>query len=86
MYSACARLSRRRPIFAHSRWSFLKPAMPPKKEGFPMTPALRKWSKEIGRKGGKVGGIRTALNMTPAERAERARKAARARWSKKGKA
>jgi len=62
--------------------------MAPKKgefPGFPVTKALREWYAKIGKKGGKVGGMRTALNMTPEQRAERARKAARARWSKKRK-
>jgi hypothetical protein len=47
-----------------------------------MTKALREWYAKIGKKGGKVGGMRTALNMTPEQRAERARKAAAARWRK----
>ena len=52
---------------------------------FPMTKELRKWYQTIGREGGLKGGIRTALNMTPEERTERARKAAAARWSKRKK-
>jgi hypothetical protein len=50
---------------------------------FPMTEAHRKFFQEIGRRGGLKGGIRTALNMTPEERRERAVKASRARWGKK---
>ena len=34
--------------------------------------------KESGRKGGKIGGKRSLVTMTPAERTERARKAAAA--------
>ena len=37
----------------------------------------------LGRKGGQKGGKARAENMTTAERREAARKAARARWSKK---
>lgn len=36
----------------------------------------------LGRKGGLKGGKARAASMTPAERSEAARKAARARWSK----
>jgi hypothetical protein len=36
----------------------------------------------LGRKGGLRGGRARAAKMTPAERSEAARKAARARWSK----
>jgi len=50
--------------------------------GFPMTKALREWYAKIGKKGGLRGGIRAALNMTPEQRVERARKAALARWKK----
>jgi hypothetical protein len=54
-----------------------------------MTKALREWYESIGRKGGKKGGAkgghRAALNMTPEERVERARKAAAARWKKRKK-
>lgn len=34
----------------------------------------------LGRKGGKKGGKARAANMTPEQRSEAARKAARARW------
>lgn len=37
----------------------------------------------LGRKGGKKGGKARASNMTPEQRSEAARKAARARWSAK---
>ncbi len=51
----------------------------------PMTKALREWYAKIGKKGGAKGGHRAALNMTPEQRQERARKAAEARWKKKPK-
>ena len=56
-----------------------------RRKGFPMTEELRSWFQKIGRRGGLKGGIRTALNMTPEQRRERAVKASRARWSKKRK-
>jgi hypothetical protein len=37
----------------------------------------------LGRKGGLKGGKARAAKMTPEQRAESARKAAKARWSKK---
>ena len=54
-----------------------------KRRRFPMTEQLREFYSEIGKLGGAKGGHRAALNMTPEQRAERARKAARARWRKK---
>lgn len=36
----------------------------------------------IGKKGGRKGGLKSAANMTPEERTERARKAVRAQWKK----
>ena len=39
----------------------------------------------LGRRGGLKGGRARAANMTPEQRAEIARKAAAARWSKKGR-
>lgn len=38
---------------------------------------------EMGRKGGKIGGKRRLKTMTAKERKEIAKKAAKARWSKK---
>ncbi len=38
---------------------------------------------ELGRRGGLKGGKARAAKLTPEERSESARKAARARWSKK---
>lgn len=43
--------------------------------------------RELGSRGGKAGGKRCLDTMTPAQRTERAQKAAQARWGKpkKGK-
>ena len=38
---------------------------------------------ELGRRGGLKGGKARAAKMTPEERSESARKAAKARWAKK---
>ena len=38
---------------------------------------------ELGRRGGKKDGTARAAKMTPEERSESARKAAKARWAKK---
>ena len=60
------------------------PSDPPKKR-----PAKKPEHKKdpaavaLGRKGGLKGGKARAATMTPEERAESARKAARARWAKK---
>jgi hypothetical protein len=37
------------------------------------------------RKQGRVGGLKRAKNMTPAERSEQARKAVQVRWAKETK-
>jgi hypothetical protein len=37
----------------------------------------------MGKKGGKIGGKRRLITMTPEERSERASIAARARWEKR---
>jgi hypothetical protein len=44
---------------------------------------LSKVMSEMGRRGGKIGGKKTAANMTPAQRKKRARKAAQTRWNSK---
>jgi hypothetical protein len=38
----------------------------------------------LGRRGGKIGGKRRLVTMTPAQRSAVARKAARAKWAKRG--
>jgi hypothetical protein len=38
---------------------------------------------ELGRLGGKKGGVARSQNMTPKQRSDAARKAAEARWSKR---
>jgi hypothetical protein len=37
---------------------------------------------ELGRRGGKIGGKARAAKMTPEQRSEAAKKAARARWDR----
>ena len=37
---------------------------------------------ELGRKGGKIGGLARAPRLTPEQRIDAARKAANARWNK----
>jgi hypothetical protein len=44
---------------------------------------LSKIMAEMGRKGGRIGGIRSLQTMTPAQRKKRAKAAAKARWKKK---
>ena len=44
---------------------------------------LRKLARIFGRRGGLKGGKARAEKMTPEERSESARKAAKARWAKK---
>ncbi len=56
--------------------------------GEQLTPKPRKRRKNphavaLGRKGGLKGGVSRAANLSPEQRAEIARAAARARWSKK---
>jgi hypothetical protein len=43
---------------------------------------FRQWGKRGGRQGGSEGGQTAASKLTPEERSERARRAARARWGK----
>lgn len=47
-----------------------------------MSKALLEELRKLGRKGGK----KSSRNMTPEQRTERAKKAVKARWDKKGKA
>jgi hypothetical protein len=44
---------------------------------------LRAFARELGRRGGLKGGRARAEKLTPEERKEIARKAAKARWDKK---
>jgi hypothetical protein len=39
---------------------------------------------DLGRRGGRKGGVARAAKLTATERSEAARKAVRARWSKRG--
>jgi hypothetical protein len=45
---------------------------------------LRALARELGRRGGLKGGKARAEKLTPEERKEIARKAAKARWDKRG--
>ena len=44
---------------------------------------MRELARKLGRRGGLKGGKARAAKMTPEERSEQARKAAKARWDKK---
>jgi len=48
----------------------------------PLPSELREYFAQIGRKGGKRGGLARAANMTAQARSESARKAVNARWEK----
>ncbi|MGN6373917.1 MAG: histone H1 [Solirubrobacteraceae bacterium] len=50
----------------------------------PQGPEKNPAAVELGRKGGLKGGKARAAKMTPEERSEAARRAARARWSSQG--
>ena len=54
----------------------------PKPRPTPTAPSISSYMSAMGRKGGKVGGKRRLLTMTPENRKEAAAKAARARWDK----
>ncbi|HTW44944.1 MAG TPA: hypothetical protein VMD58_05315 [Acidobacteriaceae bacterium] len=45
--------------------------------------SLSQYMSAMGRKGGKIGGKRRLVTMTPAQRRKAAQKAAKARWGKK---
>jgi hypothetical protein len=47
--------------------------------------AVRNYLSKLGKKGGKKGGKARMDSMTPAQRKALAKKAAAARWGKKGK-
>ena len=49
----------------------------------PTDAQLRELARIFGRRGGLKGGPARAAKMTPEERSESARKAAKARWDKK---
>jgi hypothetical protein len=53
--------------------------LPPEKEGPPKNPA----AVALGKLGGSKGGKARAASLTPAQRREIARRAARTRWAKK---
>ena len=47
-----------------------------------LPPELREYFSKIGKKGAAKGGKTRAVNLTPEERSESARKAAQARWAR----
>jgi hypothetical protein len=47
--------------------------------------AIRDVMSAMGKKGGKIGGKRSLITLTPEERRERALLAAKARWANRGK-
>jgi hypothetical protein len=49
-----------------------------------MPESAREYFRQEGARGGRIGGKKRASNLTPEQRRESARKAARARWAKKG--
>ena len=49
----------------------------------PAAPSLSAYMAAMGRKGGKIGGKRRLLTMTPEDRKKAASKAAQARWGTK---
>lgn len=49
----------------------------------PEAEEARELARKLGRRGGLKGGPARAAKMTPEERSEQARKAAKARWAKK---
>lgn len=60
----------------------------PSSAALPSLPApasISAYMSAMGRKGGQIGGKRRLVTMTPAQRRKAAAKAAKARWSKKGK-
>lgn len=63
------------------------PAMParPRKRKKRKNPAAVALGRRGGKKGGPKGGLARMKQLTPAERSELGRKAARARWGKKTK-
>jgi hypothetical protein len=48
-----------------------------------MPESVREYFRQEGARGGRIGGKKRAANLTPKQRRESARKAARARWGKK---
>jgi hypothetical protein len=51
----------------------------------PTSAQISAFMAEMGRKGGKIGGKRRLISLTPERRKEIALKAARARWANNGK-
>jgi len=53
--------------------------------GAPVSPELREYLRELGRRGGQVSGARRMTNLTGEQRREIAARAARARWKRRKK-
>ena len=66
---------------AQGKWATPQPDTTPP-HGDPFEEQFRQRMKELGRKGGKIGGKRRLETMTPQERSDVAADAAKARWSK----
>ena len=58
---------------------------PVKKPPRPSKAEISRVMSAMGRKGGKIGGKASLVTMTPEKRRERALRAAKARWDKRGK-
>ena len=56
---------------------------PPKKARRTVSPAVSRIMSRMGVKGGRIGGKRSLVTLTPEQRRERAATAARARWAKR---
>lgn len=57
----------------------------PEKSRKRISPMVSAVMSQMGRKGGKIGGKRSLVTLTPEERRERALLAAKTRWAKKNK-
>lgn len=60
-----------------------EPEPPKRKRKIPR--AVSRVMSAMGKKGGRIGGKRSLVTLTPEERKERALKAAKARWAKREK-
>lgn len=65
-------------------FSIIEEVTPEDREArLPSEPAKNPHAVELGRLGGQKGGKASAAKLTPEERSEKARKAAKARWKRK---
>lgn len=77
----------KRPRDVNQLAHFLVQATTEREVDMPKTPAvstseISRVMAELGRRGGKVGGVKRAVSLTPERRREIALKAARSRWDK----